>query len=40
LRERLRQHRLVVERLLDEDLLRFNQMLQQRKLSPVITDLP
>jgi len=40
LRERLRQHRLVVERLLDEDLLRFNQMLQQRNLSPVITDLP
>ena len=40
LRERLEQHRLVVERLLDEDLLRFNQMLQQRNLSPVITDLP
>ncbi|MCH8144917.1 MAG: sialidase [Gemmatimonadetes bacterium] len=40
LRERLEQHRLVVERLLDEDLLWFNQMLQQRNLSPVITDLP
>ncbi len=40
LRERLRQHRLVVERLLGEDLLQFNQMLRQRNLSPVITDFP
>jgi len=40
LRGRLEQHRLVVERLLGEDLLRFNQMLRQRNLSPVITDLP
>jgi hypothetical protein len=40
LRERLEQHRLVVERLLGEDLPRFNQMLRQRNLSPVITDLP
>ncbi len=40
LRERLEQHRLVVERLLGEDLPRFNQMLQQQNLSPVITDRP
>ncbi len=40
LRERLEQHRLVVERLLGENLLRFNQMLRQRNLSPVITDRP
>ncbi len=40
LHERLEQHRLVVERLLGEDLPRFNQMLQQRNLSPVITDRP
>ncbi|MFB3111015.1 MAG: sialidase, partial [Gemmatimonadales bacterium] len=40
LRERLERHRLVVERLLGEDLPRFNQMLQQRNLSPVITDRP